>query len=50
MSISLGHVTFDSANPHMLARFWSGALERPVDNGASEVFASIDDRTAERPS
>lgn len=50
MSIDLAHVTFDSAKPQTLAQFWSDALGRPVDDGASEFFASIDDRTTERPS
>lgn len=50
MSINLGHITFDSAQPQVLARFWSAVLEREVDDGASEFFASIDDGTAERPS
>jgi Glyoxalase-like domain len=50
MPIALGHITFDSANPRTLAQFWAEVLERPVDDGASEFFASIDDQTAERPS
>jgi hypothetical protein len=50
MSISLGHITFDSANPPTLARFWADALGRPLDDGASEFFASIDDGAVDRPS
>lgn len=50
MSISLAHITFDSAQPQVLAQFWSDVLERPVDDGSSEFFASIDDRTTERGS
>jgi catechol 2,3-dioxygenase-like lactoylglutathione lyase family enzyme len=50
MSIALAHLTFDSTDPQALARFWSAALDRHVDDGASEFFASIDDRDPERPS
>jgi predicted enzyme related to lactoylglutathione lyase len=48
MSMSLAHITFDSAQPQVLAQFWSDVLELPVDDGSSEFFASIDDRTTER--
>jgi catechol 2,3-dioxygenase-like lactoylglutathione lyase family enzyme len=50
MPVSLAHITFDSADPQSLARFWSAALDRPVDDGASEFFASIDDLEPDRPS
>jgi catechol 2,3-dioxygenase-like lactoylglutathione lyase family enzyme len=50
MSITLAHITFDSARPQVLAQFWSDVVGRPVDDGASEFFASIDDGTTERPS
>ncbi|PZS14067.1 MAG: glyoxalase/bleomycin resistance/dioxygenase family protein [Pseudonocardiales bacterium] len=50
MAITLGHLTFDCADPRSVARFWSAALERPVDDGASEFFASIDDHEQDRPS
>ena len=39
--ISIGNVTFDCAEPIAMAAFWSAALGRPVDDGASEYFASI---------
>jgi predicted enzyme related to lactoylglutathione lyase len=41
MSVTLQAVTFDCANAARLAGFWSEVLERPVDDGASEEFASI---------
>ncbi len=50
MTVTLAHITFDCADPPALAAFWSAALERPVDEGASEFFASIDDRVPVRPS
>jgi hypothetical protein len=50
MTIALSHITFDCAEPQTLAAFWSAALDRPVDEGASEYFASIDDHNAQRPS
>jgi hypothetical protein len=42
MSLSLAHVTFDCADPIELSAFWSAALGRLVDEGASEFFATID--------
>jgi catechol 2,3-dioxygenase-like lactoylglutathione lyase family enzyme len=50
MAVALSHITFDSADPRSLARFWSEALDRPVDEGASEFFATIDNREPDRPS
>jgi catechol 2,3-dioxygenase-like lactoylglutathione lyase family enzyme len=50
MAVSLAHVTFDSADPPALAEFWAKALERTVDDGASEFFASIDDQDPTTPS
>jgi predicted enzyme related to lactoylglutathione lyase len=50
MTIVLAHITFDAADPQALAAFWSAALGRPIDDGASEFFASIDDQVADRPS
>jgi predicted enzyme related to lactoylglutathione lyase len=41
MSVALHTVTFDCADAASLAEFWSGVLERPVDEGASGEFASI---------
>jgi predicted enzyme related to lactoylglutathione lyase len=41
MSLELGMLTFDCDNAASLARFWSGALGRPVDPGASEDYAGV---------
>ncbi|MGL4745504.1 MAG: VOC family protein [Dermatophilaceae bacterium] len=41
MTLSMAAVTFDCRNAAELAQFWSKVLERPVDDGASEFFASI---------
>jgi predicted enzyme related to lactoylglutathione lyase len=42
MTSSLLAVTFDAADPHRLATFWSGVLGHPVDEeGATAEFASI---------
>ena len=41
MTLSLAHVTFDCHDAVALARFWSAALDRPVDDGAEPFFASI---------
>lgn len=41
MSVTLVAVTYDCANAAGLAGFWSSVLQRPVDDGASEQFASL---------
>jgi Glyoxalase-like domain len=41
MSVSLAHVVVDCKNAAELAGFWSLVLERPVDDGASEYFATV---------
>jgi hypothetical protein len=41
MSVSLYAVTLDCADAGKLADFWSQALGRPVDDGATEEFAAI---------
>ena len=41
MPLRLHHIVFDSVRPQDLARFWSHALHRPMDDGGSEQFASI---------
>jgi Glyoxalase-like domain len=50
MTIGLAHVTFDCANPQVVARFWSAVLETPIDEGGSEFFATIDDHIDGKPS
>jgi glyoxalase superfamily protein len=39
--LKLANVTFDCANALELARFWSAAVERPIDDRASQYFATI---------
>jgi hypothetical protein len=41
MSLLLGNLTLDCAEPLKVAAFWSAALDRPVDDGAVDGFASI---------
>ncbi len=41
MDISLLAVSLDCADAASLAAYWSAILERPVDDGATETFASI---------
>lgn len=43
MSLQLANVTFDCDDAHAVGRFWSAALERPLDTEPepSEHFASI---------
>ncbi len=48
MTLSLGHITFDCADPPRLAAFWATALGTSMDAGASEFFASLDDKVADR--
>jgi hypothetical protein len=41
MTVTVAHITFDAADAAALAEFWSGVLERPVDEGATDGFATI---------
>jgi predicted enzyme related to lactoylglutathione lyase len=41
MTIALGYLTFDCADAAAVAAFWSAALDRPVDDGASRQVATI---------
>ncbi|MDQ3664801.1 MAG: VOC family protein [Actinomycetota bacterium] len=41
MAITIASVTFDCADALTVARFWSAALERPLDPEASSDFAAI---------
>jgi predicted enzyme related to lactoylglutathione lyase len=41
MSIQLGNITLDCDDVARVSAFWSAALERPVDDGASPYFAMI---------
>jgi hypothetical protein len=50
MALTLGNITFDCGSVAAMSKFWSEALERPVDDGGNEFFATIDDHVADRPS
>jgi hypothetical protein len=41
MSLNIANVTVDCDDPIAVSSFWAAALDRPVDEGASEFFASI---------
>jgi hypothetical protein len=41
MALSLAYITLDCGDAAGLARFWSAAPGREVDDGASAAFASI---------
>jgi hypothetical protein len=46
--LRLGNITFDCDDVMKVARFWSAALERPLDPRSSERFASIGGTDADR--
>jgi catechol 2,3-dioxygenase-like lactoylglutathione lyase family enzyme len=39
--LAVAHVTFDCGDATRLAEFWAALLERPLDPGASEHFATV---------
>lgn len=41
MAARLGNIAFDCDDVLKVAAFWSAVLDRPLDKGGSEVFASI---------
>lgn len=41
MTLRLGNITFDCAEPRRVADFWSLALGEPVDEFETEFFCSI---------
>jgi len=41
MSVGFGQVVIDSLRADDIAGFWSGLLERPVNEGANQFFATI---------
>lgn len=49
MTARIGNVAFDCDDVLKVATFWSGVLDRPLDPGSSEVFASIGGADARRP-
>jgi hypothetical protein len=41
MTARIGNVAFDCHDVLKMAAFWSAVLDRPIDEGSSEFFASI---------
>lgn len=41
MTVRIACVTFDCADALVVGRFWSAAIDRPLDPGADSGFASI---------
>jgi hypothetical protein len=41
MTVKIASVTFDCGDALVVGRFWSAAIGRPLDPGASSEFASI---------
>jgi predicted enzyme related to lactoylglutathione lyase len=48
MTVRIGNVAFDCDDVLKVATFWSTVLERPLDDGSSELFASIGGTDGER--
>lgn len=48
MNLRVGNIAFDCDDVLKVASFWSAALDRPIDRGSSEFFASIGGADAER--
>jgi predicted enzyme related to lactoylglutathione lyase len=49
MVVKLGNITFDCEDVLRVATFWSTLLGRPLDEGSSELFASIGGTDGARP-
>jgi len=47
MSLRLNNVTFDCDDPEAVARFWSAALDRPLDPDPTPFFVSIGEAGAD---
>jgi Glyoxalase-like domain len=41
MAFRIGNITFDCDDVLKVAAFWSAVLDRPLDKGSGEFFASI---------
>jgi hypothetical protein len=41
MTVRIGNIAFDCDDVLKVATFWSTVLERPLDEGGSQLFASI---------
>ena len=39
--LTIANVTFDCADALELARFWSAVMDKPIDEGASQYFATL---------
>ena len=48
MTLRPGNITVDCDDVLRVARFWSAALDRPLEPRSSEVFASIGSKDAHR--
>jgi hypothetical protein len=48
MTVRIANLTFDCDDVLKVATFWSTVLERPLDEGSSELFASIGGTDGER--
>jgi hypothetical protein len=48
MTMRVGNITFDCDDVLSVARFWSAALDRPLDLGSGPHFASIGGGDANR--
>lgn len=49
MTLTMTNVTLDCDDSMAVARFWSAALNRPLDEGSSDGFASIGMGDERRP-
>ncbi len=48
MTARVGNVAFDCEDVLAMARFWSAALRRPLDDGSSSEFATLGGTDADR--
>jgi hypothetical protein len=48
MTATIGNIAFDCDNVMKVATFWSAVLDRPLDKGSGELFASIGGTDAAR--
>lgn len=46
MPVTVSHVVFDCENPGAQAAFWSAVLDRSVDEGGNDFFATIGRKAA----
>jgi Glyoxalase-like domain len=48
VAVRIGNVAFDCGDVLKVASFWSAVLDRPLDDGGGEAFASIGGTDGER--